>query len=55
VIALARGRVKSFQPSLWLDGAIGALAIASLGCALLYPAIRGATGAGTTTVAVNLA
>jgi two-component system cell cycle response regulator len=55
LIALVRARATGFRMSLWLDGAIGGLAVGALGVALLYPAIRGATHADPSTVAVNLA
>src|SRR5206468_12712319 len=40
ILMLLRARVSRLHASLWLDGAIGALAVAALGAALLYPAIR---------------
>jgi hypothetical protein len=55
VVLLVRARVTRFHASLWLDGAIGALGIAAVGSALLYPAIEGSTNAAPATVAVNLA
>jgi signal transduction histidine kinase len=55
IVLLVRTRVSGFQTSLWLDGAIGALAAAALGAALIYPAIEQSTDAAAGTVAVNLA
>ena len=55
ILFLLRASVKRFHPSLWLDGAIGALAVAALGSALLYPAIRTGTEGAAATVATNLA
>jgi two-component system cell cycle response regulator len=55
ILFLLRARVPRFHPSLWLDGAIGALAVAALGSALLYPAIRTGTEGDAATVATNLA
>ena len=43
IVLLVRTRVPRFHASLWLDGAIGALAIAAVGAAILYPAIERAT------------
>ena len=43
IVLLVRARVPRFHASLWLDGAIGALAIAAVGAAILYRAIERAT------------
>jgi signal transduction histidine kinase len=55
MVLFVRARVMTFHTSQWLDGAIGALAVAAVGSALLYPAIRDATGGDPGTVATNLA
>jgi diguanylate cyclase (GGDEF)-like protein len=55
IVLLVRARVPRFHASLWLDGAIGALAVAALGAAVMYPAIEGATQGEVEAVAANLA
>jgi diguanylate cyclase (GGDEF)-like protein len=55
IVLLVRARVPRFHASLWLDGAIGALAIAAVGAAILYPAIEGATHGDVEAVATNVA
>ena len=52
---LVRARVPRFHASLWLDGAIGALAVSAIGAALLYPAIENATQGDVSAVATNVA
>jgi len=53
IILLVRARVREFRASLWLDGAVGALAMAAVGAALVLPAV-GASG-DFSEVAVDLA
>jgi diguanylate cyclase (GGDEF)-like protein len=55
MILLVRARVPRFHASLWLDGAIGALAISALTAAVLYPAIERATRGNIEAVAANIA
>jgi two-component system, cell cycle response regulator len=55
ILLLVRARVPRFHASLWLDGAIGALAIAAAGAAVLYPAIERATHGDVEAVATNVA
>ena len=55
MILLVRARVPRFHASLWLDGAIGALAISALAAAVLYPAIERATRGDVEAVAANIA
>jgi diguanylate cyclase (GGDEF)-like protein len=55
IALLVRARVPRFHASLWLDGAIGALAIAAAGAAVLYPAIERATQGDVEAVATNVA
>ena len=55
IALLVRARVPRFHASLWLDGAIGALAIAAVGAAVLYPAIERATHGDVEAVATNIA
>jgi hypothetical protein len=52
---LVRARLSRFHASLWLDGIIGALAVAALGAAVLYPAFQAGSSGDPATVAVNLA
>ena len=55
IVLLVRARVPRFHASLWLDGAIGALAVAAIGAAILYPAVERATHADLQAVATNVA
>ena len=55
IVLLVRARVPKFHASLWLDGAMGALAIAAVGAALMYPAIDNATEGNASAVATNVA
>lgn len=55
LVLLVRGRVHRFETSLWLDGAIGALAVGSLAVALLLSPVLGSTGRGVAEVATSLA
>jgi diguanylate cyclase (GGDEF)-like protein len=55
IVLLVCARVPRFHASLWLDGAIGALAIAAVGAAILYPAIERATHGDVEAVATNVA
>ncbi len=41
---LVRARVRHFYPSLWLDGVVGALAVAALSSQFLLPSIISASG-----------
>ena len=53
LVLLVRARVRQFHPSLWLDGLVGALAAAALGCALVFGALT-ADGVDPTVVALDL-
>ena len=55
IALLVRARVPRFHASLWLDGAIGALAIAAVGAAILYRAIERTTQGDVEAVAANVA
>ena len=55
IVLLVRARVPRFHASLWLDGAIGALAIAAVTAAVLYPAIERATHGDVEAVAASIA
>ncbi|MDX6648456.1 MAG: hypothetical protein QOJ97_407 [Solirubrobacteraceae bacterium] len=44
LVLLVRGRVRGFQPSVWLDGAVAGLAVASVGAALIFAPVLDATG-----------
>jgi diguanylate cyclase (GGDEF)-like protein len=53
MVLLLRERVREFRASLWLDGAIGALAVAAVGAALVFGAIT-SQGSDGRAVAVDL-
>ena len=55
IVLLVRARVPRFHASLWLDGAIGALAIAAVTAAVMYPAIERATHGDVEAVAASIA
>lgn len=55
IVLLVRARVPRFHASLWLDGAIGALAIAAVTAAVLYPTIERATHGDVEAVAASIA
>jgi diguanylate cyclase (GGDEF)-like protein len=55
VVALVRARGDRYTPGLWLEGGIGAFAVAAIGAALLQKPIEAATGGSAQSVAVNLA
>ena len=52
---LVRARADRLKRGLWLEGLIGALAVAAIGSALLQKPIEDATGGSPVTVATNLA
>ena len=45
IVLLVRARVREFRASLWLDGIVGALAIAAVGTALVFGALSAGGGA----------
>lgn len=55
LVLIIRSRIREFHRSLWLDGLIGGLAVASVGAALVFGAILSSTGGNATQIAVNLA
>ena len=55
LVLIIRSRIREFHKSLWLDGLIGGLAVASVGAALVFGAILSSTGGNATQIAVNLA
>jgi two-component system cell cycle response regulator len=55
LVLLARSHVRNLETSMWLDGAIGALAIASVGAALIFEPIVASTSGGAAKVATDLA
>ena len=55
LVLIIRSRIREFQKSLWLDGVIGGLAVASVGAALIFGAVLSSTGGNATQIAVNLA
>ncbi len=55
LVLIIRSRIREFHKSLWLDGLIGGLAVASVGAALVFGAVLSSTGGNATQIAVNLA
>jgi two-component system cell cycle response regulator len=55
IVLLGRSRMRSFRQSMWLDGAIGGLAVASVTAALIFEPVLHSTGGGAASVATNLA
>jgi two-component system, cell cycle response regulator len=51
---LVRSRTRQFYPSLWLDGAVGALTVAALAAQFVLPPIVGHTGGSLGTVVADL-
>jgi diguanylate cyclase (GGDEF)-like protein/putative nucleotidyltransferase with HDIG domain len=52
---LLRSRAAGLEPLAWLDGVIGALAVAAVAAALIFPPVLDALGGSTLGVAVSLA
>ena len=55
VVLLLRARIRSMPGAMWLDGLIGALAVAAVGAALIFSVVVSGTGGAPLTVATNLA
>jgi diguanylate cyclase (GGDEF)-like protein len=55
LVLLLRARVRQLEPLAWVDGLIGALAIAGVAAALIFPPVLEALGGDTFGVAVSLA
>jgi two-component system cell cycle response regulator len=55
LVLLFRARVRRFDPSLWLDGLIGAFAVTGIGAAAVFPAVLAETGGSAAAVATTLA
>jgi diguanylate cyclase (GGDEF)-like protein len=55
IVLIIRARTREFHKSLWLDGLIGGLAVASVGAALVFGAILESTGGNAAQITVNLA
>jgi two-component system cell cycle response regulator len=55
IVLLLRSRAGRLRGSLWLDGVIGGLALASLGTAVVFQAVLDAIGGSPAAVATNLA
>jgi len=55
IVLLLRSRVGHLPTSLWLDGIIGALAVASVGTAIVFQAVLSELGGSRAAVATNLA
>jgi diguanylate cyclase (GGDEF)-like protein len=55
LVVLVRARADRFTPGLWLEGAVGSLAVAAIGAALLQKPIEASTGGSAMTVAASIA
>src|SRR3954466_9765140 len=55
VAMLLRARIARFHPSLWVDGALAALAVAALSAAVVFQSVLETTGGRPLEVATNLA
>lgn len=55
LVLVVKARLRAFHASLWLDGVIGALAVAAVGASLLLQPILDSTGGEALTVAADLA
>ncbi|MDQ6915536.1 MAG: GGDEF domain-containing protein, partial [Actinomycetota bacterium] len=55
LVLLVRARVDRFYASLWLDGIVGALALAALAAAFVFPALVPDAGGATANVIADLA
>ncbi|MCA1697748.1 MAG: hypothetical protein LC790_02125, partial [Actinobacteria bacterium] len=54
LLLLMRSRLRRFRRSMWIDAAVGGLAIAAVGAALLVDPILAATGGRVAAVATNM-
>jgi diguanylate cyclase (GGDEF)-like protein len=55
IVLLTRSRAPALHGSTWLDGAIGGLAVAALGTAVVFQAVLDAVGGSRAAIATNLA
>jgi diguanylate cyclase (GGDEF)-like protein len=55
IVLLARARLPRLGARLWLDGLIAALTVAAISAAVVFKAVRSATGGDTAAVVTNLA
>lgn len=55
LVLLLRARVAHLEPLAWVDGLIGALAVAAVAAALIFPPVLGALGGSPLGVGVSLA
>ena len=55
VVLLMRSRIAGFRGSMWLDGLIGATAVASVATAIVFREVLGSAGGSPLSVATNLA
>jgi two-component system cell cycle response regulator len=55
VVLLMRSRIAGFRASMWLDGLIGATAVASVGTAIVFHEVLRTAGGSPLSVATNLA
>jgi two-component system cell cycle response regulator len=54
VVALTRARIAEFRRSMWLDGLIGATAVAAVATAIVFDAVLASAGGSGLSVATNL-
>jgi two-component system, cell cycle response regulator len=55
LVLLVRARVKAVRATLWVDGVIGGLAVASIAAAVVFDAVLGSVGGKSAVVATGLA
>ena len=55
IVLLVRARVESVRATLWVDGVIGGLAVASIAAAIVFDAVLGTVGGKPAVVATGLA
>src|SRR5919109_40264 len=54
IVLLMRKRIAEFRGSMWLDGLIGATAVAALATAIVFDAVLASAGGSSLSVATNL-
>ena len=54
LVLLYRSRIRPRSAALWIDGAVGALAVSGLGAAIVFQAVLKSTGGSTAAIATDL-
>ncbi len=54
LVLLYRSRIRPRSAALWIDGAVGALAVGGLGAAIVFQAVLKSTGGSTAAIATDL-